>query len=152
MKLSRRLSNTVLRDAAPCSLLDFYRWFGGMCCLHRQDILPDCIASYSRTPYSSVNSNIAVHCTTCYQAVRLLTDNIYMTRSFMFPVNVSFCLSRDGATITNCNVISRDVCLLNDLFQVRYSCLTASSSSTQCWNCAKGSVVGGAISFRITHP
>jgi hypothetical protein len=55
-KLSRRLSNTVLRDAAPCNLVDVYQCFGGMCCLRRQVILADCIASYSRTPYDVLPS------------------------------------------------------------------------------------------------
>ena len=141
---------TVLSDTAPCSLVGVYRWFGGMCCLLRQGIIPNCIASYSRALYSSVNSNIAVHRTTCYQAVRLLTDDIDMPRSCMYPVNVSFCLSRDSAPVTDCNVIWRAVCLLNDLFQFRYSCLTASSSSTHCWKCAKGSV-SETFSFEITH-
>ena len=138
-KLSRRLSNTVLRDAVPCSLVDVYRWFGGMCCLHRQGILADCIASYLRTPYDVLPSCKVIN-----------RRHLHATLLYV-PSKVSFCLNRDGAPITNWSVISRDVCLLIDLLQVRYSCLTTSSSSSQCWKCAKGSVVGEAISFRITH-
>jgi hypothetical protein len=123
MKLSRRLSNTVLTDAAPCSLVDVYRWFGGMCCLRRRGNPPDCIASYSRTRYDVLPSCKVI-------------NRRHLQATLLYVPSKCLVLFEEGwrsdyqlhRNFAGCVFVEWP-------FQVRYSCLTASSSRTQCWKC-----------------